>query len=152
MGITIKCPHCEREVSLQPAQDIESKNITCAECKKASKFREYLPKYSLRIDNKNYQLYFGQQWIGRQYEGSDTDIQIPDDTKYMSRKHGLIDLRIASNSIVCCLEEHGKNPTVKDGVELTKGDIVYLNVNDCLTLGDTRMYLVAEYGSPAKEG
>ena len=64
----------------------------------------------------------------------------------MSRRHALVHLACAPSGIVCTFEEHGKNPTQLQGIELVNDDIIYLNVNDCLKLGDIKMYLAAAYG------
>lgn len=141
MNISIKCPHCGGELQVTSATGLEEKNAACPKCKKLSAIKDYLPKYSLKVDNKNYQLHFGRQWIGRKTETNDAEVQIPDKTCYMSKKHAIIELRCTPAGVECTFEEHGKNPTDKEGIELIKDDIIYLNVNDCLTLGGRKMYL-----------
>ncbi len=146
MNINIKCPHCGGELQVPSAVGLEEKNAPCLHCKKNQAIKEYLPKYSLKVDDENYQLHFGRQWIGRKTEGNDAEVQIPDNTRYMSKKHAVIELRCTASGIECTFEEHGKNPTSKEGIELMKDDIIYLNINDCLTLGGRKMYLANEFG------
>lgn len=145
MNIFIKCPNCGGELQVASAEGLESKNASCPQCKQPNSIKDYLPKYSLKVDGKNYQLHFGRQWVGRQKDGNDTEVQIPDETRYMSKKHAIIELRCTAAGVECTFEEHGKNPTAKEGIELIKDDIIYLSINDCLTMGGKKMYLANEY-------
>lgn len=145
MNIFVKCPHCGRVLQITSATGLENNKATCPKCKSNMTFGEFLPQLSLKVGNRNYQLHFGRQWVGRKKEGNDAEVQIPDETRYMSRKHAVIELRCAPQGVVCTFEENGKNPTRRGGIELIKGDIIYLNVNDCLTLGETPMYLANEF-------
>lgn len=145
MNIFIKCPNCGEELHVAPSEGLEAKSASCPQCKTTSPIKDYLPKYSLKVDDKNYQLHFGRQWIGREKETNDAEVQIPDETKFMSKKHGIIEIRCTDNGIECTFEEHGKNPTSKEGIELISGDIIYLSFHDCLTLGSKKMYLANEY-------
>lgn len=83
--------------------------------------------------------------MGRLKEGNDAEIQIPDDTRYMSRHHAIINVQCTATGLRCTLEEHGKNPTLLQGIELCEDDIVYLNANDCLTLGEQQMYVANDF-------
>lgn len=145
MNIFIKCPNCGGELQVASAAGLEERNASCPQCKVQNAIKDYLPKYSLKVDGRNYQLHFGRQWVGRKREGSDSEVQIPDETRYMSKKHAIIELRCTSGGIECTFEEHGKNPTSKEGIELIQDDIIYLNINDCLTLGGKKMYLANEF-------
>ncbi len=145
MNIFIKCPNCGGELQVTSAEGLESKNAPCPQCKQPNAINDYLPKYSLKVDGKNYQLRFGRQWVGRRKEGNEAEVQIPDETMYMSKKHAIIELRCTAAGIECTFEEHGKNPTAKEGIELINDDIIYLNINDCLTLGGKKMYLANEF-------
>lgn len=145
MNIFIKCPSCGGELQVTSAEGLEDKNASCPQCKQPNAIKDYLPKYSLKVDNTNYQLHFGRQWVGRKKEGNDAEVQIPDETMYMSKKHAIMELRCTSAGIECTFEEHGKNPTAKEGIELIEDDIIYLNINDCLTLGGKKMYLADEF-------
>lgn len=144
--ISIKCPHCGVDtLQINAAEGIENCKVTCAKCQTSLPLGEFIPKYCLKVDNRSYQLHFGSQWVGRKSDDSKADVQIPDNTNYMSRKHAIIELRCTANGVECTFEEHGLNPTKKDGIELIEGDIVYLNINDCLELGGRRMYLANEF-------
>lgn len=145
MNIYIKCPNCGGEPQVASAVGLENKNAPCPQCKQSIAIKDYLPKYSLKVGNDNYQLHFGRQWVGRKKDGNDAEVQIPDETFYMSKKHAIIELRCTAAGVECTFEEHGTNPTTKDGIELVKDDIVYLNINDCLTLGGKKMYLANEF-------
>lgn len=145
MNIYIKCPHCGGELQVASAPGLEKKNAPCPQCKVTSPVSDYLPKYSLKVDGCNYQLRFGRQWVGRKKDGNDADVQIPDETRYMSKKHAVIELTCTAAGVECTFEEHGKNPTAKEGVDLIADDIIYLNINDCLTLGGKKMYLANEF-------
>lgn len=145
MNIYIKCPHCGGELQVTCAVGLEDKVAACPQCKEKHTIGEYLPKYSLKVDGRNYQLHFGRQWVGRQKEGNDAEIQIPDKHRYMSKRHAIMELRCTASGIECTFEEHGKNPTNKEGIKLVEDDIIYLNINDCLTLGDQKMYLANEF-------
>lgn len=145
MTINIKCPHCGGELQVTSQAGLEGKNAACPKCKQSSLIKDYLPKLSLKLVGQNYQLHFGRQWVGRKKEGSDAEVQIPDDTLYMSKKHAVIELQCAASGIEVTFEEHGKNPTCKEGIKLINDDIIYLNVNDCLTLGGKKMYLANEF-------
>ena len=145
MNIFVKCPHCGGVLQIASATGLENNQATCPKCKSHMTFGEFLPQLSLKVADRNYQLHFGRQWVGRKKEGNDAEVQIPDDTRYMSRKHAVIELHCSPQGVVCTFEEHGKNPTRRGGIELIKGDIIYLNVNDCLTLGETPMYLANEF-------
>ena len=145
MNIFVKCPHCGGVLQIASATGLENNKATCPKCKSNMTFGEFLPQLSLKVGSRNYQLHFGRQWVGRKKEGNDAEVQIPDETRYMSRKHAVIELHCSPQGVVCTFEEHGKNPTKRGGIELIKGDIIYLNVNDCLTLGETPMYLANEF-------
>lgn len=145
MTITLKCPYCQEELQVNCAERLEEKKAVCLKCKQPNAIKAYLPKYSLKVDNENYQLHFGRQWVGRKKEGNNAEVQIPDETRYMSKKHAIIELSCTQSGIECTFEEHGKNPTSKEGIELIKDDIIYLNINDCLKLGGKKMYLANEF-------
>lgn len=146
MNINIRCPQCNGEINVKSAIGLESKIAECPHCHKKMSIGDFLPKLSLKAGERNYQLHFGRQWIGRKKEGNDACIQIEDETRYMSRKHAAIELVCSASGILCTFEEHGRNPTTLQGIELVNDDIVYLNINDCLKLGDKKMYLANEYG------
>ena len=146
MNINIKCPQCNKEIGVVSTTGLEKKVAECPHCKTKMNIGEFLPKFSLKVGDKSYQLHFGRQWIGRKKEGNDADIQIEDKAGYMSKKHAAVELTCSASGIVCTFEEHGKNPTTLQGIELVNDDIVYLNISDCLKLGDKRMYLANEYG------
>lgn len=145
MNIDIKCPHCGEELKILSVEGLEEKICPCPKCQQKSAIKDCCPKYSLKVDGKNYQLHFGRQWVGRKREGNDAEVQIPDETRFMSKKHAIIELRCTANGIECTFEEHGKNPTAKEGIELIKDDIIYLGFNDCLTMGGKKMYLANEF-------
>lgn len=145
MKIALKCPVCKGEIQVESAVGLEEKNAECPHCHTKQKIGDYLPRYSLRVGSHNYQLHLGRQWVGRQKEGNDAEVQIPDESRYMSRKHAVVELRCTYSGIRCTFEEHGKNPTSLQGVELIADDIIYLNINDCLQMGGQKMYLAYEY-------
>ena len=145
MNISIKCPHCGEALQVVSAVGLEQKKLTCPKCKQSSTIGECIPKLCLKVEGEKYQLHFGKQWVGRKKAGSDAEVQIPDEQRYMSRKHALIELRCTANGVECTFEEHGTNPTLKDGIELIEDDIIFLFINDCLKLGETRMYLAGEF-------
>ena len=64
----------------------------------------------------------------------------------MSKKHAVVEVKCSAKGLLCTFEEHGKNPTSIQGISLIADDIVYLSINDCLTLGSKNMYLANEYG------
>lgn len=142
----IKCPNCGDKLQVQPAAGLEEKTATCPKCKGKFPIKEFLPQLSFRVDDRNYQLHFGRQWVGRQKEGSDVEVQIPDEQRYMSKQHAIVELYCTAAGIECTFEEHGKNPSKKDGIELVKDDIIYLRTNDCLRLGSKSMYLADVFG------
>ena len=145
MNIFVKCPNCGGELQVTSAVGLEEKNATCPQCKQPNKIKDFLPKLSWRVGDRNYQLRFGCQWVGRKKEGNDAEVQIPDDSRYMSKKHAIMELKCTAAGVECTFEEHGKNPTSKEGITLVEDDIIFLNINDCLTLGTTKMYLANEY-------
>lgn len=149
-AIFIKCPNpdCGGELQVASAVGLEKKKTSCPLCNRSYTIGDYLPKFSLNVDGKNYQLHFGRQWVGRRKAGNDAEVQIPDETMYMSKKHAIIELTCTQAGVECTFEEHGKNPTGRDGIKLVKDDIVYLNINDCLTLGGKKMFLAAEFAKP----
>lgn len=141
MKIALRCPVCKGEIQVESAVGLEEKNAECPHCHTKQKIGDYLPRYSLRVGTHNYQLHLGRQWVGRQKEGNDAEVQIPDESRYMSRKHAVVELRCTSSGIRCTFEEHGKNPTSLQGVELIADDIIYLNINDCLQMGGQKNVL-----------
>lgn len=145
MNIVLKCT-CGAELTVGSAAGMEDKNLACPQCKRSAPVKEYYPKFSLHVGDRNYQLRFGNQWVGRKTDSNDAEVQIPDESRYMSKKHALINLSCTPNGIECTFEEHGKNPSEKDGIKLIKDDIIYLRTNDCLKLGETKMYLANEFG------
>lgn len=147
MNIQLKCPHCGGEIQVASAVGLEEKTAKCPLCQQSSLIGCYLPKFSLKVDCANYQLRLGRQWVGRKKDGNDAEVQIDDETRLMSKKHAVIELRCTADGIECTFEEHGMNPTTVQGIELIKDDIIYLNINDCMALGGRNMYLAAEYGS-----
>ncbi len=142
----MKCPHCGTEIQANANVGLEKMNATCPNCKQASQIGQYLPKCSLKVGSKNYQLRFGKQWVGRKSPVSEADVQIPDETKYMSKKHAQVMVSCTAAGLSFLYEENAKNPTTLHGIELVEGDIVYLSPNDCLKLGDVQMYLAPEFG------
>ena len=146
MNINLKCPHCGGEIQVASAVGLEKKTAQCPLCKETGCLGDFLPKYSLKVGDVNYQLHLGKQWVGRKKAGNDAEVQIEDETLYMSKKHAVVELQCTAAGIECTFEEHGKNPTSMQGVELINDDIIYLNINDCLTLGGKKMYLANEYG------
>lgn len=145
MNIFLKCPNCGGEINVASTVGLEKKNASCPLCKTSNALGSFIPKLSLNVGGKSYQLHFGKQWVGREKDGNDAEIQIPDESMYMSKKHAIIELRCTAAGVECTFEEHGTNPTELEGVKLIKDDIIYLNVNDCLTLGKKKMYLAGDY-------
>ena len=145
MNIRLRCPHCGGEINVGAAAGLEEKVAECPHCHERQKIGAFVPCLSLQVGDHRYQLHFGRQWIGRQTDNNTAEVQIPDDSRYMSRRHALIDIACTAAGLRCTFEEHGTNPTQVQGVELIEGDIVYLNINDCLTLGDRKMYLANEF-------
>lgn len=144
-NISLQCPDCKGEIQVVSAAGLEEKSATCPHCKVTHKIGEYFPKLSFRMGNSCYQLRFGKQWIGRKSPSGTADIQISDETRYMSKMHAIITVSCTSIGLKCTLEEHGKNPTHLQSVPLMEDDVVYLNVNDCMELGGQKMYLSSEF-------
>lgn len=145
MKINLMCPNCRAVLMIESSDGIEEKSVECPHCHAKKMIRQFLPKLSMKVGEKNYQLRFGRQWVGREKVGNDAEIQIPDETRYMSKKHALVEVKCSAKGILCTFEEHGKNPTSIQGISLITDDIVYLSINDCLTLGSKNMYLANEY-------
>lgn len=146
MKVNLMCPNCRAELMVESADGLEERNVECPHCHTKNQIRQFLPKLSLKVGEKNYQLRFGCQWVGREKVGNDAEIQMSDETRYMSKKHALVEVKCSVKGIMCTFEEHGKNPTSIQGISLIADDIVYLSINDCLTLGSKKMYLANEYG------
>lgn len=146
MPITILCPNCKQELTINPSKNVEERVADCPKCKQVICIGNCLPKYSLRVSTNAYQLHFGKQWIGRNVPDTDVDISIEDNTNKMSRRHAIIHLQCDTQGVVLTLEDHGKNPTEIQNVELENGDIIYLNINDSIKMGGTKMYISNEYG------
>ena len=145
MKIGLRCPLCKGEIQVESKPDLDKMTAECPHCHTKQLIGDFLPRYCLRVGTQNYQLRFGRQWVGRKNDSNDAEVQIPDESCYMSRKHAVVELKCTSSGIRCTFEEHGKNPTSLQGVGLIEGDIVYLNINDCLQLGGQKMYLAYEY-------
>lgn len=143
--IFIKCPRCGCELQVNAVLGLEKQLSQCPSCHHRAPVGDFLPKYSLRLGDKRFQLRFGRQWVGRMAAGSDVEVQIKDDSRYMSRRHAVVELCCTALGVRCTFEEHGKNPTSIKGVELVEDDVVYLAPNDCLKMGDKEMYLANEY-------
>ena len=131
---------------VESADNLEERSVECPHCHAKKQIQQFLPKLSLKVGEKNYQLRFGSQWVGRKRVGNDAEIQIPDEKRYMSKKHAVVEVKCSAKGLLCTFEEHGKNPTSIQGISLIADDIVYLSINDCLTLGSKNMYLANEYG------
>lgn len=145
MNIKLKCPHCKGEITVVATAGLEEKMAECPHCHTKQKIGQFWPCLSLHVEDHRYQLHFGRQEIGRKTPNNTADIQIADPTNYMSRHHAIIQVGCTPNGLSCTFEEHGTNPTTIQGVSLIEDDIVYLNINDCLMLGDCRMYLANEF-------
>lgn len=144
--IKIKCPNpeCGCVLTVSTEGGLEARNVACLHCHNTYPFKKYYPQRSLIANGRKYQLHFGRQWVGRKASNNDAEVQIPGDN-YMSRRHAIIELSCTATGIECTYEDHGRNPTEIGGIELTKEDIIYLNVGDCLVLGRMRMYLAADF-------
>lgn len=145
VGLTLRCPECKGEIQVASIPSLEEKTAECPHCKKKQKIASYLPKICLRKDSHRFQLRFGEQWIGRKAESGTAEVQIPDDTNYMSKRHAIVNVWCSDAGLRCTFEEHGKNPTHIQNVPLINDDIIYLNVGDCLELGGQKMYLASEF-------
>lgn len=147
MAIFIKCPHCKEELSLNPQMDLEKRQFDCPKCKQVVTVADSLPRCSLVTGGKRYQLHWGRNSIGRNYPNTDVDIPITDESNQMSRHHADIMLQCTNNGIDATIEDFGKNSTRIQGIELSNGDIIYLNPNDAIQMGAVIMYLSNEYGN-----
>lgn len=145
MNIALKCPRCGGEIQVACSAGLEERTAECPHCHAKEKIGAFRPKLALRTEGVAYALRFGRQWVGRQADGSDAEVQIPDPSRFMSRKHALVELKCMAEGIRCTFEEHGTNPTSLQGIELMEDDIIVLNVNDCLTMGGRSMYLSGEF-------
>lgn len=145
VNVSLRCPDCNGEFQVASASGLEEKKVACPHCNKEHKISEYLPKLCFCIGNDRYQLRLGSQWVGRKSASNTAEVQIPDDTRYMSKHHAIVSISFTANGFKCTFEEHGTNPTHLQNVPLIDGDIVYLNVGDCLELGGQKMYLANEY-------
>lgn len=166
--IKVKCPNCNRLLSINRVPGIEDKLLTCPICRFKSKVSVYLQgglaqggygaddeptqvnfhasenKHgtigSLYIGNKEFALKKGQTLIGRLASTSDADMQIPTNDQYMSRRHAYIMVQETNGRIEHLLRAaRPKNPIKINGKVLDQEDIVVLNWGDRLMFGHTEI-------------
>lgn len=155
MAIQIKCSKCGKVLGINPSKNAEEALLECSGCKQKVKVKEYYPQLCLNVLNQSFQLKFGKQWVGRKCSDQVAQVVIPDESTYMSRRHGIIEVSCAPTGLTITFEEHGTNPTVVQGIDLqqlrlTNGrtihDKVYLVPNDVLKLGHVNLYIDNQFG------
>ena len=56
---------------VESADNLEERSVECPHCHAKKQIQQFLPKLSLKVGEKNYQLRFGSQWVGRERVGLD---------------------------------------------------------------------------------
>lgn len=91
----------------------------------------------LRCNGQVYALSEGENIVGRKAESSEATIQIPDESRRMSRRHITITvIRVGKNTVQHRLQLSKKevNTTLLNNEKLQPGDIMILNNGDVITL------------------
>lgn len=87
-----------------------------------------------------YQLSNGINTIGRKAASSSAAVQIDVDDRYMSRNHGIIEVRMAGGQLMHILRNgEGKNPSYHNGVLIAPSDQLILNDGDRIKMGNTEL-------------
>lgn len=156
--IKIGCPQCGSVLLVNPVPGIETKTVTCPICKTKNTFTAYRKiidqedptlinsgtNYTIGTlqdpaTGRTYQLRPGRNVIGRQAPTSKADIQLPCQTKRMSREHIVIDVKkIPGTGYRHCaaLYKEHVNQTAVNRATLEYGDSIVLNTHDTIHLPD----------------
>ncbi len=158
--IKISCPVCSGVLKVRRTENMESKHVTCPICNKRSLFTAFRivierPEESTQIGNVNehnhtvgqlyvpnlnrtFPLNIGRNLIGRKSNASSADIQIPCETKRMSREHIIIDVKDVNGQInhYLSLNKAQVNDTFINNVKLEFGDKIILKNYDIINLPD----------------
>lgn len=162
--IKIICPVCGAVLMVRNIPGIETKNVTCPNCKKLSPFTKFktvfeeeektryaneepkqqtpaqvkLGKINVPSLGMSFQLKLGKNLIGRKSPNSSSDIQLECSNR-VSRNHLVIDVMgDAANgfSYGVSLYKENVNPTFINGTQLEFGDCLILNNGDKIGLPD----------------
>ena len=176
--VKIKCPFCGCILIVKNQPDIESKFVTCPNCKRKSAFANYkkvlassedctiypqqnedfkskscsehtqfcsgenLVVGSVIVNGKSVRLKAGKNIIGRKAVQSSATIQIPNDSKRMSREHLMIEVRrVPGKGFVhyASLCKERTNATFIGNDRLEYGDCVILRDGDVIKLPDASL-------------
>lgn len=176
--IKIKCPFCGCILIVKNQHDIESKFVTCPNCKRKSAFTNYktilapsedhtiYPQQNdglkgkscsentqfcsgenlivgcVIVNGKSVRLKVGKNIIGRKAVQSAATIQIPNESKRMSREHLMIEVRrVPGKGFVhyASLCKERTNDTFIGNDRLEYGDCVILCDGDVIKLPDASL-------------
>ena len=140
-AVSVACPKCGTRltVSFDPVADGGGRRTTLA----AGDVYKYRIG-SLLCNGYTYQLSLGQNTIGRASFSSTALIQIATADPYMSRSHAIIEItRMEGGMLKTVLSNwQNSNPTYVNGQKRLMGDVVPLNHNDVIQMGQTMMRFI----------
>lgn len=93
----------------------------------------------LLFDGQQFALNMGSNTVGRKAQTSTATVQIPTSDSYMSRRHIQIVLSSLPNGRQKAVisNDHNKNITTVNGVELLSGEAILLSNGDRIVMGKT---------------
>lgn len=162
--LTIKCPNCGKRLIVKPGKNPFGKTLICPSCGKASLFEEFerivnvenpevrtkLPEQKngtpVLVDNatgKEYVLKAGVNSVGRDAKTCKADIKIETTDFSLSRMHSYISVYQTQSGNVRCGISNAENkfPTLVNGVEIEKDDVISIKPGDIITMAGSEFIL-----------
>ena len=142
----IRCPRCKNIFGVTIPEE-ETKIYAGQETEKAL---AWLVVHDENVKHQTYSLNKGRQVVGKKSISKPCKIMIECEDPYMSRNHCEIEVRDQNGRVEVLLSDKGSlNGTwinAKENVKLGKTEKVYLQDNDMLQLGMTKIVLKMKQG------
>jgi len=141
----VRCPHCKQQfkpvitVVMDRQSGVDTQPVLAPPV--AGGAKGWLVVHDEKTFTQTFSLGLGKQVIGRKSETRPCDIMIDCNDPYMSRNHFIIDVvQKPGNIISYSLSDSGsKNRTFINARELAPADVYYLQDNDTIQAGETKI-------------
>lgn len=142
----ITCPVCNAKlkVNLEPQHGGEGKKPKPEKSESETviyKPQQRVTTFRIVYNGIPFGLADGKNTIGRKANSSTAKVQIPTPDMTTSRSHMMIEIRQDANGVkyATLVNDSNTNPTLVNGVEIGKGDVIKLSDGDQIAMGETTM-------------
>ena len=142
----VKCPKCQYNGNVADYEESVPTEPGHLQLYKPGKLELIESDSQWMHFEKTVDLKRGVNTLGRMSPNATSNIQLPVNDSFMSRKHANIEVVMKTNGIFDHLlsDLSSQNGTYYNGVRLEKGDVIRLTPSDVIKIGHTVLRFIAE--------